>query len=56
MSGFKISGGRLNDKTLYLEDELSREFANSLPTFMAKVRKRENNNHYMVRMDRARLY
>jgi len=30
-----------------LEDELSREFANSLPTFIARIRKREHNNHYI---------
>jgi hypothetical protein len=40
LSGLKVNGGRLNDKTYFLEDEYSREFANSLPCVYAYVDKR----------------
>ena len=48
VNGFKISGGRLNEKNFYLEDELAREFANSVPAFMVKVKRRQENNRMNV--------
>lgn len=48
ISGLVISGGRLNLKTYFLEDELAREFSSTVPAFLVKVKKRNPENIFIV--------
>ena len=49
ISGLVISGGRLNLKTYFLEDEFAREFSATVPAFLVKVKKRNPENMFYVR-------
>jgi len=40
LSGFKITGGHVNDTLTYLEDEFSREFSTNMGSFLMRVRRR----------------